>query len=1526
MDIDVLNDFKQKYPEFKDKDENEISYAVATAITNRDADVIADFKNRWPELRNKTDEEIYRGFSLAILGGLPSPEEQTKASTKTPKAPPAQKPTVSGFVGAKVGTIPPPSEPSKSTFGELLSYMNTKMELGQYELLPDFMKNEESDFVFQGKGTAKQARERLKQLEKKDPDIAKKEELLELAIFAPLIVDAAISLAPVAARIPGAIARSPIGRRLFLRLAGKHPIQSGRTVRAMEDIPSMTGDEIFNFWKTADIKSAREMLKNPRTSEVLRNKMAQYTEEEVYQFYKSLETGELKSLALKHPKVRSAVLREEIRLSGGKPPPLQTGLIEGPKPAQAQRAAVKPTAPQKPATVQQAEKAGYEVLGIDAETKLPIVREKVSTQKLTGLPQVKPTEELVPTKVEGVKYGLPETSKEIQAEKPPTEVGAFIKPEVKQYETAASRIVDDIENVMSNYETASQETLPSKTPIIDYVLSQGGVKVSKDWLGETELWKRGDSRLGLVNQKSGVDIGRMAYDVNDEFRLVPEGETPDVPQLIEAINNEMPLYKPKSQRTAKGFSKIKNIFDKKPADFFRILRDSIAEPPAGLDIYKLHKRVLEEAIKRGFVPRQKIMREYGLKLPDATVKKDIPITKLEAEAYEAVEMLGSGPQTPQIPMPSADKLKGALDYAKTIFGDRAERFEALFGKEQGGEVFSQLRELESGLSELNNKIFRRNKKVFRYTSEPEKKQMFRVLKGIKELDAKGEPVFGALQPAGISNKVLPPGTVLPDGRIAGETIIERREIFQGTKQGKVQKVVVDDEKTQLFRKFDTRKEYAELVKKNPNTEKIFKKYLANEETILDTRMGLQIPAFSRNVMKTQYDIFTKKGPEFSYVPSYPKTVRPLTRLRNAIKSYTSPSRKFKTGELAEAGAEEENLQKVLTQYQTGIALESVYNKALANILSSTVVRMAGKSPDAGYQLINMNNPNIKKVTEQYKELFLANGINTDKITNYQIPTELVKHFKLDENKQFIDPNMQQAHDFIQQAIKEVVSTINAGLLLRPSTAVRNFNSGMLQFSHQPLTHMWMGLFEGDFNPLMNDLRAISRSLTPKVIEELPAEVLGQTFTQSFIERLGTKIYKYPLYPFQAIEVYIKRIVADASLNIAADKAFDLKWAKGEIQTILRENGVNEPILKKSKYREQFRKDYREKEFLNLFRFFRENIDLVAYDYKNLPKGIEKMPYLVKGGLPFTPYPYKRGREYEKTTNPLRLKAGYGFNERRWIAQDVKGDTRTAVLHFSPANAKYRYANFMAGLTEAALYFTAAGWASLKTKKFMEELGYEKLPWLVDTTGRIKIFSNDKIDAFVRAYDMYGIGDALLMLEMTSGEADFSDFMSSYIGIGPLGKLPLYSLGFRDKYSTSKPLTAAIGKEMTGMVPFGAWINYARILYDPIKRQTFSKDFNAFQNFVNPLVNISPATSEGLPPSTTRSGEIRKYDMKAEHLKFWFLNVKTIEKEDLLEFEEEAKRTYYKRQRRREARKRKGIQEKPEYFKGPKKILKKVLPG
>lgn len=513
----------------------------------------------------------------------------------------------------------------------------------------------------------------------------------------------------------------------------------------------------------------------------------------------------------------------------------------------------------------------------------------------------------------------------------------------------------------------------------------------------------------------------------------------------------------------------------------------------------------------------------------------------------------------------------------------------------------------------------------------------------------------------------------------------------------------------------------------------------------------------------------------------------------------------------------------------------------------------------GYKVLNVNSPKVAEITTAYKDLFLSKGIKIDEKSLYQYPASIERYIKIDSPLPFAG-ELGEIHNKIINTFDSVISAITTGYLIKPATAARNALAGVTQGALVPLTHFYEGLLGAGFTPVKEDIKSFVTSFSPRARKELPKEVLGSNFYSELITKGSvTSGYSKLLIPFSGIETHFKRVSFNANLNSMAIKVAD------KMRII-------------PSQRKEFIKDFRENYFVDLFHFLSSNSDAITYNYDNKPLFLKHVPRSI---VPFPNHLYHKFRMYLEYSPLAFMEDG---KTQAFPEIEIEGDKVKFKKATGWKQIRNKIGKALAGYTLWKIAWGLTDKVVKEREKYMEELSETKLPYEFDTTGRIRVYTdNKKIDMYLRAYDWPFVGDILFWREIKQGSADFGDWMSDGLSLGPMAILPLTALGFRSKWSKFDKTSTALGKEVAGYIPFGAFLRYIRMQEDKKMRKLYCKDFNAFVNFMSPTIDSIPGASRLLPEKKGKDGETRRYNIPTETLKFFFMNLKSIDQQEFLEF-------------------------------------------
>jgi len=791
--------------------------------------------------------------------------------------------------------------------------------------------------------------------------------------------------------------------------------------------------------------------------------------------------------------------------------------------------------------------------------------------------------------------------------------------------------------------------------------------------------------------------------------------------------------------------------------------------------------------------------------------------------------------------PAMDKIKDLKDGLIYVFGTKEERMQVIAKDPiKGKKLYDWQRRMETNLSSISKMTEVRNKAIFKDGKGANIPKIHDIIRGLTTVG--GEVIGGVNQPAGIlKNKIMRIGEELGDGRFVGKEL--------------------PDGSFQLYRHLNTFREYDKMITENPKTKKVFDAFLAMDEAIEKTKLDIEIPAFARKVLKAQYGIESSHIEGYEWVPSIKAPERFLAKVGNLFKSKTPKGELYKTGALAEMELENKNLLQTLTQRQIEFSSANLYNNLIGDVLSLVVEPIGSEGVKRGYLKIDLNKPVLKKVIDLKKDVLLANGINVEKISEYQYPAGIEKEFNIRKKTE-----LGEKAAFLREMADKTIGYIAANYLIKPSTAIRNLSGGFVQSSLQTLTHLNLALLGEGFTAFNNDIKAYKRALNPDVIKELPKEMLGLNY---YSEVLGdVQVFNKALIPFGAIETYWKRWSFDSNLSTFAEKAYMAGVKAGEV---------------KPQDKMKFIKDFRENYFSDVFDELADKAHSVTFDYGNKPWILEKMDnFLGKGIMLYPNYIYHKYRMYAEYS-PLGL------------------------ITANKSNFKVKLAKAMAGMEIGGLMLAYTNKLADDRKERLKSLEAKRLPYEFDTTGRIKFYADEEMERWVRVYDLPYIGDMLYMREIMGKRATVQDWLGDSIAMGPIFHAVSAAIGLRSKYTRGRSTSAVLGGQAAGFIPFGAYLRYMRILADPIKRKTFSKDYSAFENFINPIVDVIPGVSQELDPKLRRLGhrqtELKKFDIPAESMKMLFLNVRSIDKKEFQEYFNEQQRAKKPQARRKAAMRR-----------------------
>nr|DAN02649.1 MAG TPA: crystallin beta/gamma motif-containing protein [Caudoviricetes sp.] len=230
-----------------------------------------------------------------------------------------------------------------------------------------------------------------------------------------------------------------------------------------------------------------------------------------------------------------------------------------------------------------------------------------------------------------------------------------LAPEQQQAFNQAKEVYAKIKDALTqNEETLAAQEKGGATPIIDYLLKRGGVATENtDWAGETENWRRKESNIyGLVNNKNGMKLYEAALAVQEYLEENGYGSlinlddtgatTADVPDLINAVNEEMGKYIPLTKRDRYN-KRLNEILNVNSGQFKTLFEKEFGEklPDRGTRALKnLHYFLLREAVKDGMKPSESVLAEHNINAEALTAGSfDFAQENANADLFQEINAL-----------------------------------------------------------------------------------------------------------------------------------------------------------------------------------------------------------------------------------------------------------------------------------------------------------------------------------------------------------------------------------------------------------------------------------------------------------------------------------------------------------------------------------------------------------------------------------------------------------------------------------------------------------------------------------------------------------------------------------------------------------------------------------------------------------------------------------------------------------------------------------------------------------------------
>ena len=240
----------------------------------------------------------------------------------------------------------------------------------------------------------------------------------------------------------------------------------------------------------------------------------------------------------------------------------------------------------------------------------------------------------------------------------------------------------------------------------------------------------------------------------------------------------------------------------------------------------------------------------------------------------------------------------------------------------------------------------------------------------------------------------------------------------------------------------------------------------------------------------------------------------------------------------------------------------------------------------------------------------------------------------------------------------------------------------------------------------------------------------------------------------------------------------------------------------------------------------------------------------------------------------------------WQLRDETMDPRNFDLRsaMTPEELRHRLARILGAATMWSITF---GMLRLFNEFHgRNQVEGQRLDYDVQTGGRIRapefpfLGSHGDDEAWYRLYDQPYIGEALFMMQAGSGERVLTEYLNDRVSLGYLANALILAMGYRDDFNRNLEPGVIAANELSSFIPFQGDIRLLRRLVDPVRRDP--------DNFGETILDQFPGTSRALPPRIGRqTGQPSEYDRRQELIKWLFLNIKTVDREEREEAEAEA---------------------------------------
>lgn len=424
---------------------------------------------------------------------------------------------------------------------------------------------------------------------------------------------------------------------------------------------------------------------------------------------------------------------------------------------------------------------------------------------------------------------------------------------------------------------------------------------------------------------------------------------------------------------------------------------------------------------------------------------------------------------------------------------------------------------------------------------------------------------------------------------------------------------------------------------------------------------------------------------------------------------------------------------------------------------------------------------------------------------------------------------------VKESARALARFYKANLILAPSTFATNALSGGMQYTTGVIDNIFKGIVTGDARRVASYLVAPYLGMTPTAVAKLPAHLWGARANVLADIGLGaakqgkspiattsralSKALSIPLSLYQAIENYWKRVIFIAEarsrgLALDADTLFNNLEEYGEL---------------------------------------RKAIDKWAYDYQNIPRGLEKWRASATGSF-LLPFPT------------------YGYKLSRMIGHYVAG------LNFT----QWKKMGFKDVFVRLATLGTIMFLVHLASDDDKDEVGphVDGMPWSVDKTARIRVGSEKDEEAYLRVikypwFNFYQLVNQSGKAMAGSTTFDPTALVNEFLSEGPLLQGWMIARDEANRWDQYRPKSVRIADAVKPFIPGFRISEGVRTLKGG--ELTYPKSFTEAMGRAMPVPGSWVGMPEGNEVRVDRATKLPVIiNPTVEQLKFWFgINIKTI---------------------------------------------------